>query len=382
MADFDKNHAVIVLREKIASLSGEVKEHIANLDRMLLVSQKWDGYQVILSMLESKVTSLEAKKVKLESVEASLRQELQNTKLYRDEVVSKVVPYVAMELVNGDDMGRLVAKLVYASILYGRCQAFEEVAKMNELFDITKVKGYKSSYKQEHTRGGNELATSTFPFLAEVVADPHASVEALLSKKPRVLQRPAPTRTYVPASSTLSEKATPSPALMSLSSQITHAAASALENQLLSVSLLICLEKHDCVERIPSANTNVLLLHLNEKGIRRDEKKRLDYLKQDLRIGKKMWLVTHGLEGYEFEKTCNNDKNLSEIQLEHEKDDELVAVVVNVMHEWDDFGVYVLRFHTCLTDILGFLEKLEWWFEQDIDDEGEEDEEDGGGGKV
>nr|GEW40196.1 hypothetical protein [Tanacetum cinerariifolium] len=44
--------------------------------------------------------------------------------------------------------------------------------------------------------------------------------------------------------------------------------------------------------------------------------------------------------------------------------------------EGDDFGVDVLRFHTCLTDILGFLEKLEWWFEQDIDDEGEEDEED------
>ncbi|GJR40973.1 pol polyprotein [Tanacetum coccineum] len=32
-------------------------------------------------------------------------------------------------------------------------------------------------------------------------------------------------------------------------------------------------------------------------------------------------------EGYEFENTCNNDKNLSEIQLEHEKEDELVAVV-------------------------------------------------------
>ncbi|GJY70127.1 hypothetical protein Tco_0473109 [Tanacetum coccineum] len=37
----------------------------------------------------------------------------------------------------------------------------------------------------------------------------------------------------------------------------------------------------------------------------------------------------------------------------------------------NDFRVDVLRFHTCLTDILGFLEKLEWWFEQDIDDEGE-----------
>ncbi|GJR38785.1 hypothetical protein Tco_1214469 [Tanacetum coccineum] len=50
--------------------------------------------------------------------------------------------------------------------------------------------------------------------------------------------------------------------------------------------------------------------------------------------------------------------------------------------EGDDFGVDVLRFHTCLTDILSFLEKLEWWFEQDIDDEGEEDEESEDGSEV
>ncbi|GKC91376.1 hypothetical protein Tco_1152025, partial [Tanacetum coccineum] len=54
----------------------------------------------------------------------------------------------------------------------------------------------------------------------------------------------------------------------------------------------------------------------------------------------------------------------------------------DLFEEGDDFGVDVLRFHTCLTDILGFLEKLEWWFEQDIDDEGEEDEEGEGGSEV
>ncbi|GKA07100.1 hypothetical protein Tco_0686324 [Tanacetum coccineum] len=48
----------------------------------------------------------------------------------------------------------------------------------------------------------------------------------------------------------------------------------------------------------------------------------------------------------------------------------------------DDFRVDVLRFHTCLTDILGFLEKLEWWFEQDIDDEEEEDDGGEGGSEV
>ncbi|GJW59610.1 hypothetical protein Tco_0108945 [Tanacetum coccineum] len=48
----------------------------------------------------------------------------------------------------------------------------------------------------------------------------------------------------------------------------------------------------------------------------------------------------------------------------------------------DDFGVDVLRFHTCLTNILGFLEKLEWLFQQDIDDEEEEYEEGEGGSEV
>ncbi|GJW62260.1 hypothetical protein Tco_0111595 [Tanacetum coccineum] len=74
-----------------------------------------------------------------------------------------------------------------------------------------------------------------------------------------------------------------------------------------------------------------------------------------------MRLVTHSLEGCEFENTCNNDKNLSEIQLEHEKEDELVAVVVKVEIE---------------NELLEEVEKFRWWFEQDIDDERKEIEED------
>nr|GEU76472.1 hypothetical protein [Tanacetum cinerariifolium] len=88
-------------------------------------------------------------------------------------------------------------------------------------------------------------------------------------------------------------------------------------------------------------------------------------------------------------KTYNNDKSLSEVQLEHEKEDEFVVVVVKTLEGkggesfWeggDDFRVDVLCFHTCLTDILGILEKLEWWFEQDIDKEEKrfEGDEDGG----
>nr|GEX07941.1 hypothetical protein [Tanacetum cinerariifolium] len=50
--------------------------------------------------------------------------------------------------------------------------------------------------------------------------------------------------------------------------------------------------------------------------------------------------------------------------------------------EGDDFRVDIFCFHTCLTDIVGFLEKLECWFEQDIDDEGEEGKEGEGGSEV
>ncbi|GJW38170.1 hypothetical protein Tco_0064015 [Tanacetum coccineum] len=39
------------------------------------------------------------------------------------------------------------------------------------------------------------------------------------------------------------------------------------------------------------------------------------------------------------------------------------------LEEGGDFGVSVVRLQTCLTEILGFLEKSRGGFEQDIDDE-------------
>ncbi|GJS06461.1 hypothetical protein Tco_0363257 [Tanacetum coccineum] len=78
------------------------------------------------------------------------------------------------------------------------------------------------------------------------------------------------------------------------------------------------------------------------------------------------------------EKTYKNDKNLSEIQLEHEKEDELVAVVVKVVHECRKLMVV----KEIVNRLLEEVEKLEWWFEQDIDDEGEDDEEGEGGSEI
>ncbi|GKD44039.1 hypothetical protein Tco_1268684, partial [Tanacetum coccineum] len=169
MTEVEKNPAVMALREKISALS-----------------------------TESKVSSLEAEKARLEVIEVALRKEVKELKQDRIEVVSKVVPYAAMELVHSDDMGSLVGKLVSFAIGYERCRAFEQVADMKEPFDLSKVKGYRSSYKKDHTQASNDLATTTFPWLDEFVVDPSAPIEALLSKKPPTLQRPTPSRTQVP----------------------------------------------------------------------------------------------------------------------------------------------------------------------------------------
>ncbi|GKF15932.1 hypothetical protein Tco_0057394, partial [Tanacetum coccineum] len=122
-------------------------------------------YQVTLSTLELKADSLKAKKARLEAVEASLRR----------------------ELVHSDELGRLVGMLVSSAITYGRCRAYEQVAAMKEPFDLSKAKGYRSSYKKEHTQASNDFSTATFLWLDKFVADVAAPIESLLSKKPPTL---------------------------------------------------------------------------------------------------------------------------------------------------------------------------------------------------
>ncbi|GJT91523.1 hypothetical protein Tco_1080368 [Tanacetum coccineum] len=87
-----------------------------------------------------------------------------------------------------------------------------------------------------------------------------------------------------------------------------------------------------------------------------------------------MRLVTHGLEG-EFENTCNNEKNLSEIQLEHEKEDELVVVVVKVVQECRHYIVDCMMVVKDIEDELFEEMEFGWWFEQDIGGESKDDSE-------
>nr|GEU41584.1 hypothetical protein [Tanacetum cinerariifolium] len=80
------------------------------------------------------------------------------------------------------------------------------------------------------------------------------------------------------------------------------------------------------------------------------------------------------------EKTCNNDKSLSEIQLKHEKEDEFFMVVVKVVHKCRDCMMVVKEIVNRLLKEVD-VSLFETKFEQDIDDEGEENEEGEGGSK-
>ncbi|GJZ16896.1 hypothetical protein Tco_0553019 [Tanacetum coccineum] len=127
MTEFDNNPAVNVLCQKIKSLTNKMKEHKASMDRILLESKKWIGYQENLANMESKVAALEDEKSRLEVAEATLHQEVKGVKGDRLDVVSKVVPYVAMELVHSNEMAMLVWKLVSSAVFYARCATFEDV---------------------------------------------------------------------------------------------------------------------------------------------------------------------------------------------------------------------------------------------------------------
>ncbi|GJR24312.1 hypothetical protein Tco_0972839 [Tanacetum coccineum] len=164
MKEFDQNPAVPALREKISSPTADVG-------------------------------SLEAEKARLEVVEASLRREVEELKQDRRDVVSKVVPYAAMELVHSDELGRLVGKLVSSAITYGRCRAYEQVTSMKEPFGLSKAKGYRCSFQKKHTHASNNFAIAMFPWLNEFIVDAAAPIEALLSTKPPTLQKLAPSKT-------------------------------------------------------------------------------------------------------------------------------------------------------------------------------------------
>nr|GEU83055.1 zinc finger, CCHC-type [Tanacetum cinerariifolium] len=101
----------------------------------------------------------------------------------RAAIVTKVVLDASIKLVHSDEMGVLVAKLVRATIILGRCATFEEVAKLKEPFIVEKIITYRTSLKEEYDQAEDDLANASYSFLSEFTSSPYAFVEQLLSKK-------------------------------------------------------------------------------------------------------------------------------------------------------------------------------------------------------
>ncbi|GJZ63335.1 hypothetical protein Tco_0619756 [Tanacetum coccineum] len=124
--------------------------------RLILEEKKWINYEQTLSTLRARVEGLKSKGKSLRASDIQLLQEVDSLWQDRAAVVARVIPDAAMKLIHSDEM--------------------EEMP------------GHRPSSKEEYDRAGNDLADASYPFLAELTADPHTSVEQLLSKKPQSLQ--------------------------------------------------------------------------------------------------------------------------------------------------------------------------------------------------
>ncbi|GJW23459.1 hypothetical protein Tco_0034081 [Tanacetum coccineum] len=183
----NKNPLVADIRTEIEILQGRVNGLHSECTRLVIEEKKWINYDQTLYALQSKIKGLESERERLKLSEIQLLQEMDALKQDRASVVAKIVPNAATKFIRSDEMGMLVAKLVKASIIYGRCAAFKEVAKLKEPFVMEKMAGYRPSSKQEYDQAGDDLANASYPFLFKYVNDPYASLEQLLSKKPESL---------------------------------------------------------------------------------------------------------------------------------------------------------------------------------------------------
>ncbi|GJW47366.1 hypothetical protein Tco_0079012 [Tanacetum coccineum] len=176
-SDLDKNPLVSDMRAEIKVLQGQVDGLYSEYNRLILEETKWVNYEQTLSSLRAKIKGIESERERLKSFEIQLLQEIDSLKHDRAAIVSKVIPDASMNLVRSDDLGMLITKLVRSSIIYGRCQSFEEVATMKEPFVLEKMSGNLPSSKEEYDQAGDALADASYPFLAEYVVNPYASLE-------------------------------------------------------------------------------------------------------------------------------------------------------------------------------------------------------------
>ncbi|GJY16260.1 hypothetical protein Tco_0386682 [Tanacetum coccineum] len=137
--DLEKNPLILDFRGEIVTLQCQVERLHGEYSRIVLEEKKWVNYEQTLASLRSKV-------------EGAKRSRLEESK-----VVSKVVPYIAMELAHSDKMDRYVAQLVKVTIIHGRCTAVEDVAALKDPFELTKMPGYRPHSKKDYDQEGNDL---------------------------------------------------------------------------------------------------------------------------------------------------------------------------------------------------------------------------------
>ncbi|GKF63525.1 hypothetical protein Tco_0186973 [Tanacetum coccineum] len=114
-----------------AELQKKCNEALQDLDKKTLVSD-----------MHAKIKTLQSRVKGLHKAD-SLRQD-------RAAVVARVIPDAAMKLIHSDEMGVLIARLVKASIIHGRCAAFEEIAELKKHFVLEEIPGYRPSLKEEY----------------------------------------------------------------------------------------------------------------------------------------------------------------------------------------------------------------------------------------
>ncbi|GJR46669.1 hypothetical protein Tco_1314772 [Tanacetum coccineum] len=140
-----------------------------------------------LGQESSCVKGLESERERLKKSKTQLLQKVDGLRKGRVVVVVKVVPHVATEVIHSNEMGILVSRLAKLALFHGRYITLKEVAALKEPFKLEKMPGYRPLSKKEFDQAGDNLATFSYPFLAEVTVDLYAPLEVLLSKKPKSL---------------------------------------------------------------------------------------------------------------------------------------------------------------------------------------------------
>ncbi|GJY21063.1 reverse transcriptase domain-containing protein [Tanacetum coccineum] len=126
-----------------AELEKKCNEALEDLDKNPLVFDMCAEIET----LHSRVKGLHRKRLR-----ASEIQLLQGDSLRQDRaaVVARVILDTVMKLICSDEIGVLIARLVKASIIHGRCASFKEVDELKKPFVLEEMLGYRPLSKEEY----------------------------------------------------------------------------------------------------------------------------------------------------------------------------------------------------------------------------------------